>query len=106
MAQVKVIFRTPSLMQRFLNKRDPSKECPDYLAYVEWFTDLEPAVPREDVLYRVRRQMQGNDRIGAVIPLLAIERTVHLIPNFGKKLLTNEQMVESFLKLINKDNNF
>jgi len=28
------------------------------------------------------------------------------LPNFGKKLLTNEQMVESFLKLINKDNNF
>ncbi|KAI0070136.1 hypothetical protein K474DRAFT_1568799, partial [Panus rudis PR-1116 ss-1] len=52
------------------------------LAYVEWFT---PFRDPDEVhgLYRVSHAVREGKRLTAVIPLVNIHRSVHLIPQFG-----------------------
>lgn len=82
-AQVKVIFKLPKAVQALLRTR--RRKCPEYLAYVEWFTNFERRRQTGHNFFEVRRQVQGQDRLAAVIPLANIRRSVALMPKFGRK---------------------
>ncbi|KAI0076043.1 hypothetical protein K474DRAFT_1598667, partial [Panus rudis PR-1116 ss-1] len=82
-AQVKVIFSLPRAAIPLIFNAD--RRSPLYLAYVEWFT---PFRDPDEVhgLYRVSHAVREGKRLTAVIPLVNIHRSVHLIPQFGPRL--------------------
>ena len=82
-AQVKVIFQ---VTEQFARRLDTTRAMPKYLAYVEWFTKFEPQPQAGHRLYRIQRALQGQQRIASLIPLANIARSVHLMPDFGKKV--------------------
>lgn len=72
-AQIRVIFRLPEDFGMFTEP----------LAYVEWFTPLSSLVP--DIgMYKISPSTRRNQRRASIIPLSQVERTVHLIPKFGR----------------------
>ncbi|KAI0069540.1 hypothetical protein K474DRAFT_1687710 [Panus rudis PR-1116 ss-1] len=78
-AQIRVIFELPSKILAMFRGTPP----PQYLAYVEWFTDF-PSNPHPDHgLYRIKRMIQNGARMSSIIPLGNIRRSVHLFPRFG-----------------------
>lgn len=57
---------------------------PNHLAYVEWFTSFtEPSAHHG--LYKVKRSVRAQDhaRLASIIPLEQLERSCHLLPEFG-----------------------
>jgi hypothetical protein len=73
--QVRVIFRVPVEYGHFKHP----------LAYVEWFTPFN--VPVADLgMYQISRSFRGHHRRASIIPVTQIERSVHLIPKFGKRI--------------------
>ena len=70
---MRVIFSLPSEYGNF--------EHP--LAYVEWFTSFNAPVPDLE-MYQVSRSTRSHRRRASIIPVSQIERSVHLIPKFGR----------------------
>lgn len=70
---MRVIFSLPSEYGNF--------EHP--LAYVEWFTSFNALVPDLE-MYQVSRSTRSHRRCASIIPVSQIERSVHLIPKFGR----------------------
>lgn len=58
------------------------EQYPQHLAYVEWFTPFTNAHP-DHGLYKVSRELRGHDRLASVIPVSSLERSCHLLPDFG-----------------------
>ena len=55
-----------------------------YLAYVEWFTKFT-SMPEDDTkLYKIHREMQGEERITSIVPIHNVCQSIHLYPNFGR----------------------
>ncbi|KAI0069916.1 hypothetical protein K474DRAFT_1609646 [Panus rudis PR-1116 ss-1] len=83
-AQVKVIFSIPkgALPLLFNQEHRP----PLYLAYVEWFTPFGEQPEEVHGLYKVSHAVRDGKRLSAVIPLVNIHRSVHLIPQFGPQV--------------------
>ncbi|EIW81904.1 hypothetical protein CONPUDRAFT_54049, partial [Coniophora puteana RWD-64-598 SS2] len=81
-AQVKVIFSIPlaSIHQLFL----PDQPPPKHLAYVEWFTPFASHPEANSGLYRVNRDSRNGEKQVSVVPLDRVERSVHLIPKWGR----------------------
>lgn len=73
--QVKVIFCIPDEFGSF----------PHPMAYVEWFTPLTSLAP-DLLMYQISRSTHNRQRCASIIPITQIERLVHLIPKFGKKI--------------------
>jgi hypothetical protein len=71
--QVRVIFLLPSKYGSFKHP----------LAYVEWFTLFHS--PVADLgMYQVSRSTRSSRRRASIIPVTQIERSIHLIPKFGR----------------------
>jgi hypothetical protein len=73
--QVRVIFQLPGEFGMF--------EHP--LAYIEWFTAFQAPIP-ELGMYQVSRSSRRHRRRASIIPVTQIERSVHLIPKFGREI--------------------
>ena len=73
--QVKVIFRIPDEFGSF----------PHPMAYVKWFTPLTSLAP-DLLMYQISRSTRNWQRHASIIPITQIERLVHRIPKFGKKI--------------------
>jgi len=73
--QVRVIFQLPEEFGTFQHP----------LAYVEWFTAFGSPVP-DLGMYQVSRSSRHHRRRASIIPVTQIERTVHLIPKFGRQM--------------------
>jgi hypothetical protein len=70
---VRVIFSLPSEYGSFTHP----------LAYVEWFTPFHS--PVADLgMYQVSRSTRSSRRRASIIPVSQIERSIHLIPKFGR----------------------
>ena len=78
------MFRVPIEMKGLFDLH--GRPCPDYLAYVEWFTTPQQQRSAGHTLYRVRRSLQGTDRLASVVPLASIRRSAQLMPNYGRKV--------------------
>lgn len=73
--QVQVIF---NLSEEFGAFQHP-------LAYIEWFTSLQ--APVADLgMYQVSCSTRRNRQRVSIIPLSQIERSVHLLPKFGRTM--------------------
>ncbi|KAI1785623.1 hypothetical protein LXA43DRAFT_1114924, partial [Ganoderma leucocontextum] len=83
-AQVRVVFTIPD---RYLDKlfpgMAPADRPPRHLAYVEWFTKFNATPDRDSKLHKVTWAKQNGARIASVIPVSALQRSVHLIPKWG-----------------------
>ncbi|OSD08399.1 hypothetical protein PYCCODRAFT_1482768 [Trametes coccinea BRFM310] len=87
-AQVRVIFKLPEKALGVLFPRLDAAARPRHLAYVEWFSTVHSggANPHPDHrLYKVSRSLHHGSRLAtaSVIPVEQIERTCHLLPDFG-----------------------
>ncbi|KAJ3888376.1 hypothetical protein GG344DRAFT_53755 [Lentinula edodes] len=80
--RVRVIFSLPT---RNLGTLFPKSIAPpSHLAYVEWFTKFSQKPEPHTGLYRVKPQLcKDGSRATSVIPLEAIQRSVHLYPKWG-----------------------
>ena len=82
--QVHAVFTIP---ERFLDRlfpgMAPADRPPRHLAYVEWFTKFNVAPEPESRLHKVSWAKQNGTRIASVIPVSALQRSVHLIPKWG-----------------------
>ncbi|KAI1783377.1 hypothetical protein LXA43DRAFT_1133211 [Ganoderma leucocontextum] len=83
-AQVRVVFTIPD---RCLDKLFPGMALADrpprHLAYVEWFTKFNSSPDPDSKLHKVTWAKQNGARIASVIPVSALQRSVHLIPKWG-----------------------
>ncbi|KAI0759461.1 hypothetical protein BD413DRAFT_722365 [Trametes elegans] len=85
-AQVRVVFQIPEKAKALLFPSVPPESRPRHLAYVEWFAPFGSAAsnPSPDHgLYRIRRSVCRGARLASIIPVDHIERTCHLLPDFG-----------------------
>lgn len=74
-AQVRVVFRLP---EDFGSFSEP-------LAYVQWFTALGSIAP--DIgMHQVSHSTRMHRRRASIIPIAQIQRTIHLIPKFGREV--------------------
>ena len=82
MGQVHVIFTIPDRISStlFSDGIRPEK----YLAYVEWFTDFPSSPDNDTKLYKIRREILGEQRLASIIPVHNICQSVHLYPQFGR----------------------
>jgi hypothetical protein len=74
-AQVRVIFGLPDEYGAF----------PHPFAYVEWFTAFQSPIPDLE-MYQVSRSTRHHRRRASIIPVTQIERSIHLIPKFGRQM--------------------
>ena len=92
--QVRVIFSfTEQGRDELIKKNTHLKErIPSRLAYVEWFTKF-PCQPASNFrMYKVSRSFEPDgSRTCDIIPVSSIERSVHLIPNFGERVRENQE---------------
>ena len=79
-AQVHVVFQFPENASLLLGCDIPS--C--HFAYVEWFSKIGGAPDRNHKMFKVTRLSQDGRRVGSIIPLSRIRRSVHLFPKFGQ----------------------
>jgi hypothetical protein len=73
--QVRAIFQLPEEFGTF----------PDPLVYVEWFTAFQSPVPDLE-MYQVSRSTRQHRQRASIIPVTQIERSIHLIPKFGRRI--------------------
>ena len=73
--QVRAIFCLPEEFGSF----------PDPLAYIEWFTAFQLPVPDLE-MYQISRLTRQYRRRASIIPVSQIERSIHLIPKFGRQM--------------------
>ncbi|KAJ7685870.1 hypothetical protein B0H17DRAFT_834956, partial [Mycena rosella] len=52
------------------------------LAYIEWFSPFTRPEP-DHLMYKVKRSMKDGERLGGIIPVQNIRRSIHLLPKFG-----------------------
>jgi hypothetical protein len=77
-AQVRVIFNLPDKFGTF----------DEPLAYVEWFTPLGSILP-DLGMHQISHSTRMHARRASIVPLSQIQRTVHLIPKFGREVDAN-----------------
>ena len=86
--QVRVVFQLPAKTVRALFP-DPANPPPQHLAYVEWFTPFPRSPEADSGSYRISRAY-GTDyegqRLASIVPVQALQRSVHLFPCFGPVL--------------------
>ncbi|TBU36604.1 hypothetical protein BD309DRAFT_995537 [Dichomitus squalens] len=81
--RVRVVFKIPPRGLEELFPRIAPDRRPQHLAYVELFTPLTISDPNHG-LYKVNSKVnREGDRLAMVIPIDNIERSCHLIPDFG-----------------------
>ena len=78
------MFKIPDKALPELFPHIPASNRPQHLAYVEWFTPFTEASSQHG-LYKVKRSVRARDqaRLASVIPLEQLERSCHLLPEFG-----------------------
>ncbi|RPD62619.1 hypothetical protein L226DRAFT_458001 [Lentinus tigrinus ALCF2SS1-7] len=81
-AQVRLVFKLPPQALHTLFPGLPDVQRPNHLAYVEWFTPFVHA-HRDHGLYKISRSLRRAARLASVIPVEQLERSCHLIPEFG-----------------------
>ncbi|KAF8986396.1 hypothetical protein BDQ17DRAFT_1259683, partial [Cyathus striatus] len=77
-----IIFSLPPKLwsQTFHNGSDN----PEHLAYVEWFSDIPDEPHPSHLMYKISpKKDKDGDRLGEIIPVERIQRSVHLFPKFG-----------------------
>ncbi|KAJ7916444.1 hypothetical protein B0H13DRAFT_2231653 [Mycena leptocephala] len=80
-AQIRVVFSfKPKHIQGLFS---PGLFPQWYLAYVEWFSAFSPRPEANHLMYKINHSLKNGDRIGSVIPVANIRRSVHLLPKFG-----------------------
>lgn len=73
MGQIRVVFSLPDHEARAPSER---------LAYVEWFSAFTS--PESDHgMHRLKRSMEGGERVASIVPVSSIRRSTHLFPKFG-----------------------
>ena len=84
MGQVRVIFTIPVRIANLLFPGGTHSEKYKYLAYVEWFTKFT-SMPEDDTkLYKICREIQGEEQIASIVPIHNICQSIHLYPHFGR----------------------
>ncbi|KAG2008939.1 spindle assembly checkpoint protein SLDB [Coprinopsis cinerea AmutBmut pab1-1] len=79
--RVRVIFSLPVKAQERLFNSEV--QCPELLAYVEWYTPIPAAPDHNTLLYKISTMEEEGGHICSIIPLSDIRRSVHLYPKFG-----------------------
>lgn len=79
--QVHLIFSIPEAasQQLFPHGNKP----PSHLVYIEWFSKFNASPDPNLKMYKIRRSLQGNERLASIVPLKLLQRSVHLIPKWG-----------------------
>ena len=82
--QVRVIFSLPESSSKYLF---PSgKLPPHHLAYIEWFSCFQLHPDPHLKMYKVSRSITADgERLASIVPVSLIQRSVHLIPKWGRK---------------------
>ncbi|KIJ65793.1 hypothetical protein HYDPIDRAFT_109810 [Hydnomerulius pinastri MD-312] len=80
--QVRAVFSIPQQAQNLIFGH-ANVSIPQHLAYVEWFTPFAPSPERNHAMYKVQRSIVNRERMGSIVPVVNIRRSVHLIPKFG-----------------------
>ncbi|KAJ6495119.1 hypothetical protein C8R45DRAFT_927065 [Mycena sanguinolenta] len=80
-AQVRVVFTIPAASLQ--NLFPPTISPPDHLAYVEWFSPFSSEPEPHHLLYKLRRSFKNGERLGSIIPVANIRRSIQLLPKFG-----------------------
>lgn len=75
-ARVRAIFRLPLDYGPHLTKHP--------LAYVEWFTPFREPEP-DTGMFKISHSTRNHRRRTSIIPITQIERSVHLLPIWGKR---------------------
>jgi hypothetical protein len=77
-AQVRVVFAINKTSQLHLFQGQAAP--PDHLAYIEWFTPFRAEPELNSRMYKVAHSLNGTARLASVIPVHAIEQSIHLTP--------------------------
>src|SRR6266478_115764 len=80
-AQVRLVFSISKVSRQLLFRDHPSP--PEHLAYVEWFTPFRARPETNSKLYKVSRSFYSGSRVASIVPVIAIEQSIHLIPLAG-----------------------
>ncbi|KAL1717167.1 hypothetical protein EV715DRAFT_203825 [Schizophyllum commune] len=82
--RVRAVFSIPEAARASLFH--PGVECPEHLAYVEWYTPFSARPERDHRLYKVNKCLTdgGKRMLASIVPLDHIRRSIHLIPKFGR----------------------
>ncbi|KZT63719.1 hypothetical protein DAEQUDRAFT_679874 [Daedalea quercina L-15889] len=80
--QVRVIFSLPEKSLRMLFPAVSPSRIPWHLVYVDWLSKFTAGPDGCYQMYKVQR-LAGSAKIASVVPLTAIERSVHLFPKWG-----------------------
>lgn len=83
MGRVKVIFKLPEVVHGSVTPRWPKTP----LAYVEWYTTLQPRADPTHMMYSVSVPPPRADGsiAGEIVPLANIRQSCQLFPQFGKE---------------------
>ncbi|KAJ3007938.1 hypothetical protein NUW54_g3348 [Trametes sanguinea] len=81
--QVRLVFTIPQKAMDSLFVRLAPATRPRHLAYVEWFMPSSPVAHPDHGLYKLTRLVRNGQRLSSIIPVEQIERTCHLLPDFG-----------------------
>ncbi|KAI0370148.1 hypothetical protein BV20DRAFT_944964 [Pilatotrama ljubarskyi] len=79
--RVRVVFALPDRARDRLFPQ-ASRRPPSHLAYVEWLSRIPAHPDPHSRMYKVKRLSDGQ-RVASVLPVMLIERSVHLIPKWG-----------------------
>ncbi|KAI1782523.1 hypothetical protein LXA43DRAFT_1143098, partial [Ganoderma leucocontextum] len=83
-AQVRLVFTIPDrCLDKLFPSMAPADQPPRHLAYVEWFTKFNSTPDPDSKLHKVTWAKQNGARIASVIPVSALQCSVHLIPKWG-----------------------
>ena len=76
MGQIRVVFSLPDREARAPSER---------LAYVEWFSKFTS--PESDHgMHKLKRGVEGGERVASIVPVSSIRRSAHLFPKFGRAI--------------------
>jgi hypothetical protein len=77
-AQVRVVFSINKGSRWHLFQDQPGP--PEHLAYIEWFTPFRAEPESNSKMYKVARSLHQASRLASIIPVSAIEQSIHLVP--------------------------
>ena len=83
--RIKVIFTFPQQIIAEHSRNMTFTNLPqEFLAYVEWYTKLQPAAEKNHLMYKISKPSPyvGGSIPGAIIPLSDIRQTCQLFPKF------------------------